>query len=458
MITYIGATYPKADTSEGSLLSDIVIQAPSQEIAKMYEQDQRTSDNQALATANDDGLSVHGSNLNTPKIPAIAAKGIETFFSYSAPASDITIPAGTLVGTGVGPGTTQVQFRTVRTVVMFAVVASSYLNSATGLYEIQTDIECTTPGIIGVVGAQNINSIINPIGGIDGCYNGAPTDSGADTEDTELYRQRLALKWQGNSIATDNGLLSLILAQPSVEDAIIIGHGLSPRNEFGAIDIYVKGVLSSQYIDSFSIDINSPQQYYITAKQPLITSGVQTIIYGASGSVVAPAYTIATDSSVYGGSVMSADEIVWASPLPAQLGTVYITYTYNSLIETLQNLFSSSASDVANASILVKWAKVISIDVTATIKVSPGYDSLNVTFDIQDALALFFDGLKIGAQVQQADVVRVILNTPGVDDVRLPLDLFRSTDGTVLPDSFGDLNIPSSSYAVGGTIIINIVT
>ena len=455
MALNITSSFPKADVSEGSILSDIVILPPSQEIAKCYDQDQRTSDNQALSTASEDGLAIHGSNLNKPRLPAITAKGTITFFTYTAVVSDITIPAGSIVGTSSGTNTPQIQFRTTQTAIMYAVISSSYLNAQTGLYEIEVAIECTTPGITGVVGAQTINTIVNTVSGISGCYNTSATNGGSDIEDKEDYRQRLGTAWQGNSICTDNGILSIVLSQPGVEDAIIVGHGQSPRNEFGAIDVYVKGTQPAQYIDSFLINTITPQQYFVTTKQPLLTTGLQTIIYAATGSVAPPLYSVQKDTTLYGGSVFAQDKVYWVTPLPAILGSVYITYTYNSLIETLQSFFNNTSADIENANLLIKWANEIGIDITITIKVLSGYDSLNVTFDIQDAIALFFDSLSIGAQVQQADVARVVLNVAGVDDAKLPFDLFQSSDGSILPDSFGDLNIPASSYAVTGNVIIN---
>jgi uncharacterized phage protein gp47/JayE len=457
MALNITGAFPKADVSNGSILSDIVIIPPAQEIAKLYDQDQRTSDNQALATASEDGLAIIGSNLNKSRIPAIAANGIITLFSYTPPTSDITISAGTLVGTTTGSSTAQVQFRITQTVVLYVVLASSYLNADTGLYEIQAPIECTTPGIIGVVGSQTINVLVSAVTGLSGCYNATATSGGADLEDKEIYRQRLSIAWQGNTLCTDNGILSIALAQTGVEDAILVAHGNSPRQEFGAIDVYIKGVTPAQYVDSFLIDVNSPQQYFVTTKQPLLTTGLQTIIYSDSGSVAPPSASILRDTSAYAGSIKASDRVYWSSPLPAASGTVYTTYTYNGLVETLQGYFTNTNADIANANILVKWATAIGIDVTVTIKVLNGYDSLNVTFDIQDALALFFDGVSIGTQIQQADVAKVILNVAGVDDAKLPFDVFQSSDGSIIPDSFGDLTIPASSYAVSGDIIINVV-
>ena len=262
MNSYISAKYPTLDTNEGTIIADVVMGAPAQEVALLYQQDQRTSANQALTTATDDGLAIHGSNLSSPRLPAVASQGVQTFFSYTQPTFDITIPAGTIVATSPGPGVSQVQFRTLTDVIMFAVMGGSYLNSSTGLYEIQANIQCTTPGVIGVVGAQTISALLTPLSGISGCYNQVATSGGTDVEDREIYRQRLSLRWQGNALGTDDGILSLVKAQTGVEDAVLVAHGLSSRNEFGAIDVYIKGTVVTIYQDNFAIDIAKPQSTF----------------------------------------------------------------------------------------------------------------------------------------------------------------------------------------------------
>jgi hypothetical protein len=79
---------------------------------------------------------------------------------------------------------------------------------------------------------------------------------------------------------------------------------------------------------------------------------------------------------------------------------------------------------------------------------------------VQTELAAFFSALTIGEQVQQSDVVGIIINTPGVDDVQLPLTRFQSSTTStvaVYQNSFGDLDIPSKGYATSGTFVLNVV-
>ena len=60
--------------------------------------------------------------------------------------------------------------------------------------------------------------------------------------------------------------------------------------------------------------------------------------------------------------------------------------------------------------------------------------------------------------MQQSDIIAVITNTTGVDDVTVPLDLFveSSDTGSIEQDATGNLIIPINSYATPGDITVNI--
>ena len=456
MKDYITPLYPTADVSEGSMISDINIVAPSKELAKMYDQNERVSLDQSIDTASEDGLDMWGLNLNAIRKSAIPATGNIIFYSDNAPTSDIAIAAGTIISTRPTTGVTPVRFRTIRTVNMFASLASTYLNSDTGKYEISTEIEAVTAGKTGVVGTENINTIISPVTGITGCYNASPTAGGKDSETLDEYRRRLALLWRGSVLGTTDGLLSEVLSNDNVLDAVLTSGSDSEREVLGAVDIYIKGSVSQQNIDVVEIVPGDNITELVLSKQPVLDDGTQTIIYGASGSVTPPASVIVKDTAANAGSIYAQDKIVWNTALPDDSVSVFVTYSYNSLVTTLQDIFTKTTKDVENMNILIKEAVEIPIDVTLNIRVSSGFDSTSVSLDVQDAIAEFFSEITIGEEVQQADVARVVLNVSGVDDVLLPFPYFKSTDQTVVPNTFGNLEIPADSYAAAGTILINI--
>jgi len=444
----------KIKTHRGSSVSDVVIEGPAEEFSRLYEKAEEVSLNQALETSNPEGLKSLGINENKRKKAGVPATVDITFFSNTAPVSDINIPINTIVTTRVGISSLEVKFRTLRNSKMYASLANTYINSETGKYEITVEAEALVAGKNGNVGAYNINSIVNPITGINGCYNALAASGGTDVESDDAFRQRLAIGKRGNTIGTTDGLLSIVLENEDVEDAVLVGSRESTREEIGAIDIYVKGLKVTQFTDTFSADGNVTQ--FIFTKQPVTYSPIQVFTF-SDDSVVSPSYSLVKDTAGYGGSVAGLDKIVWASALDPDLGNGYVIYSYNSLIEELQNLFNESSKDLQNTDILVHWAREIAIDLTFSIRLLQGFDESTVKSEINDNLSSYFSQLRIGEEVQQSDVAGIIINTSGVDDIILPLSLFRSSDSTILQNSLGNLSIPNSAYASLGTVIIDVV-
>jgi uncharacterized phage protein gp47/JayE len=456
-IAYINSLYPNANTFQGTLLGDIVIGTPAQEEAKLYAQSELVSQDQSIDNASSTGLNKIGGNYNTQQKSPIPAVGAITFFTNSAPATDIDIPVGTVVGTGTFSPTGDITFSTTREVVMYAVLGASYLNPNTGKYEITTEIEAITAGSIGNVAQNTLNTLIGALVGIDGCYNANSTTNGVDTENIEVFRRRLSLEVQGNTIGTPDGFLTIVLQNPSVGDAILVGNGNTLRDVSGAVDIYIKGVTPTQYNDSYDISLLSDPSQLIFTKQPIYLAGVQTVIISNTGSVSTPSFTFVQDSGSLGGSIYAQDKLVWATPLDPSLGTVYINYSYNSLPETLQNQFAQTNFNVLNTDLLVKSANQILIDITTSVKILPGFDNTYVALQIQSNIAEYLDSLQIGATISQSGIALIILQTPGINDVLLPFTSFSGNNGLITPDSFGDLDIPSNSYAEAGDIVINVV-
>ncbi|MCK9471485.1 MAG: baseplate J/gp47 family protein [Bacilli bacterium] len=454
MNNFIKGKYPYLDTSEGTIIYDINLLAPSQEFAKQYIEIHQVSQNQSVLTASESGLISLGSNVAIQRKNARHSKGRITFFRFTAPTQDITVPVGTIVA--VDPtGGDDIQFITTSPITMYLTLASVYLNTSTNLYEISTDIEAIVGGTQGNVGSEVINTIITPISGFNGCYNLNPTSGGADIESKESLRNRIAVKTRGNSISTTDGILSEVLSHPDVEDAIVVGNGESERNDFGAIDIYIKGKVSKSYKESYIVT-GAENEKIILSKQPVIPKGVSSVVSSASGAL--PVHIFNKDFSALGGSVRGSDYISFNPPLDTSYGSLLITYSYNSVITDLQNIFNTSNKHIQNADILVFWATEVVINVASSLKILPGFDYDSVIGDIEENLAVFFSNLSIGEQIQQADVAKVILDTPGVDDLLLPFTTFESDDGTITRDSFGNLNLPSKGYAILGSVTLNLVT
>jgi len=455
MRSFIRGKNTLIDLSEGSIVDDIVISAPSQEIAKLYEENNITSQGQSLETSSDLATDSLGKNIGILRLSSRSASGTVKFFTFNAPTNDITISVGTIISTYATNGAESIQFVVTSTVYMYAQLAASYLNVTKNVYEVSASIEALKSGLDGIVGPQAVTQLVTVIPGIDGVYNDDSTAGGADSESTNDLKIRIADKWRGNSIGVADGYLSETLAYPGVEDAIVVGGADTGRDDLGPVDIFIRGKKITPVQDSFIAYTDYPD--LILSRQPVIDSETISVITNLGGVLSPSLYTLTKDTGVYAGSVRGQDNVHWIYTLPTSSGSVVVSYSYNSLIYDLQNYFLDPSRNVQNIDLLVKWATEIKIDITCSIRITPGYDSNSVISEISTQLALFFNDLSIGSLIQQSEVAETILLVAGVDDLQLPLTLFQGENGSVTVDSFGNLQLLSKSYAVIGDLIINVV-
>lgn len=461
MKAFIKSKYVHADTGEGTILSDVVIEAPARELQKVFTELEIIARDQSLITASSVGLLKYGSNYNLIKKAARPARGIVIFFTRTAPTSDIVIPAGTIVGTTETNFGESVQFSTVQSVAIYAALSAIYLNITNTTYEISVAVEATVGGRHTNVGAYAINSIVSSLSGIVGCYNVNATSGGSDTESDTAYAARIAARIAGNNIGTHSGILTQVLGFSKVESAIILAHGNSLRGSTGAVDVLIKGVDLREKVEVYTEVLSTIKDIFLQ-KTPvrMITS----VFSSASGSLSLSNYSFVPDTGIYKGSIYARDKLMFTNEISgdgiptAEYGTIYIKYLYNGLIHDIQNAFALPERNLLNTDILIQEATEILIDLICQVRLEVGFDSTDVVNDIENELVLFFSELGIGAEVQQATVVQAIMNVPGVHDVSIPFTTFQSADSTIVRDSNGNLSIPSTAYAAAGTITINIMT
>jgi hypothetical protein len=235
----------------------------------------------------------------------------------------------------------------------------------------------------------------------------------------------------------------------------VIGQGATGRAEIGAVDIYVKGKEYRDYQDEFS-DPFGPYPDFVFTKQPVITGSISSILSSGGGLLPSIASSFVKDVGAYGGSIMAQDKLHWNTGVPTTSGSIIVSYQYNGLIEDLQSLLKTDNENTLNSQTLIKWATEEPIDVTLSIRLLPGFTNDDVNPFVVSALTMLLDGYGIGQEVQQSDIIREVLNTPGVDDVLVPLTLLQSHDGSITLDIFQNLNIPQTAYASAGTIIVNL--
>jgi hypothetical protein len=265
----------------------------------------------------------------------------------------------------------------------------------------------------------------------------------------------------GNNVGTKAGYYEQVMKDENVTDALVVGPGeaYTLRSSFGAVDIYVRGGVSNQSIDTFIYYAGA--DYHTFNSQPVhlyTVSGSFSAVGSVTGNLTEGThYTIVKDSSVYAGSVRGNDEFYFL-PILADGETIIITYVYNALISTLQAAVDGDSAKIVGADVLVKEAKVRWIDVTATVELFAGYDASTLATSVQTAITEKLNSYLIGQEVQQSDIIAIIAAVEGVDDVLVPLTKFQENiaTGNITQDADGNLVIPWDSYAQAGVVTVSV--
>jgi len=266
---------PGANTSRNSVLGDIFIDVPSEQLARIYGEVDSISQRQSILTSTGLQLDALASNYGKSRNTATKSSGTLLLTRSQLKNSEVVvIRAGSIVSTlqrGQSSGRTVVEFRTLseitldgRSRAVYQATANRYrtLLDQAGIndpYAIEVEIEALIPGGFTNVGRftvlrhniANVNNVINPIA----------TTGGQNVEADTSFRQRLLLALSGNSPESANGYLARVLDNINVEDAILIGPGnelmlrdgtlvdesgnITQLGTGGAIDIIIRGELLS---------------------------------------------------------------------------------------------------------------------------------------------------------------------------------------------------------------------
>jgi len=463
MLERLRKSRPNVDTSVGTFTRDVVIDSPAHELEALYIDLNRTSKAQSpdLAVATD--LEQLGRNYQLRRKGPVKATGTVTFYSIDAPSSTITISQGTTLAAKALPDGSAPQYTTIQTVTLSA----SDFNPDTGRYEVDCQVRAVVAGTDANVGPGAISGILNPIAGVAGVYNFNAITSGSDFEALSTYRQRIKSALVGNNVGTLSGYYQTVIRNSNVLDAKVaaVGSGVEAlrRGDVGAVDIYVRGLVSTQApTETYVVPSSTPYEY-VTSKQPIdiLASAGFTLVGSITGTLTEGThYSIVKGESKFAGSIRGQDKFVFKSGKVTPGESISITYSYNSLIESLQSYMEGDTRKVLGADLLVKSAKPRQIDIECTIRLLSGYNSSSVISAVETTLSNSLNSYTIGEEVQQSDILAVIANTTGVDDVTVPLDTFEesATTGTLTQNASGNIIIPADSYAVAGNIVVNVRT
>lgn len=463
MIRFLHIKRPNVDTSPGTYTRDVVVDAVAGELELLYNDLSRTSNAQSPDLAAVTDVERLGKNFQLRRKGPIKATGTATFYSFSAPSSIITISRGTtLASKATSDGSSQ-QFVTTQQVTL----SSLNFNAENGRYEVDVPIRAVVPGTDSNVAPGAITALLEPISGVDGVYNFDAITNGADFEPLATFRQRLKTVVTGNNVGTADGYYQTVSTNTDVTDAKVASFtsGIEElrRNDIGAVDIYVRGLISTQAsIETYTVPASTPYEF-VPSKQPLdilVKTGFSLTGSVTGALVEGTHYNVVQDSGKYAGSIRGSDKFVFISGKVSPGEEITVTYSYNSLIESLQAYMDDDSRKILGADLLIKSAKARQIDVGCTIRILSGFSQTDVVNSVETSVSAALDAYTIGEEVQQSDILNVIANTTGVDDVTVPLNTFEenSTTGNLSQNSSGNIIIPADSYAISGNITVTVRT
>lgn len=137
---------------------------------------------------------------------------------------------------------------------------------------------------------------------------------------------------------------------------------------------------------------------------------------------------------------------------------ITITYSYDSLIGTLQALFNNENNHIVASDLLVREAAEALINISESVVVVPGYVASSVVANIQTALTTYVNSLGLGASIPLSGIVDVTQDVPGVLQVDLNTVTVSSTVNSVVttvPPGQA-LVIGKTAYTVANTINITV--
>lgn len=454
MINFLKRLHPSVDTKAGTFTRDVVIDPHADALDNFYAELDVISKGQSPDLASADDLVKLAENLQLEQKAAVRATDVVTFYNRTGVTA--TIPAGTLVSSKPGAEVGAQQFVTLQTVI---ISDPGSFNADSGQWETTAPIRASVGGSQANVDAGAISVMITPIENVAGCFNENTITTGEDQETIFSLTQRVKSILMGNNIGTKDGYYEQVMVNLNVTDALVIeaGSEYAERATFGAVDVLIRGGVTAQAIDEFTYHAGS--MYHIFTYQPVhlfTVSGSFTAVGSITGNLVEGThYAIVKDSSVYAGSVRGRDQFYYTGGL-TDGETITITYTYNSLIPTLQASVEGDSAKIVCADVLIKEAKVRLIDVTATIELFAGYDLTDVITRAETAVTNALNDYLIGQEVQQSDIIALLAVIEGVDDILIPLTKFEenSSTGSITQDSDGNLVIPWDSYVQSGTVTI----
>jgi hypothetical protein len=180
-----------------------------------------------------------------------------TFYVFTAPTQNVTIPQGAVVATTPNTQTPALNFVTAGSATITPTTAPSFFNVQQDWYQVVIPAQCTTSGSIGNVGVGTITTVVSGIPQGWNVTNMVPANFGTDEESNYNYASMIQDRIvTGIDSSTRNGYRVAAQSVPTIIAVNIVAAGdlemlrdwdpIRQKHVFGCVDIYVRGSSDSQ--------------------------------------------------------------------------------------------------------------------------------------------------------------------------------------------------------------------
>lgn len=172
---------------------------------------------------------------------------------------------------------------------------------------------------------------------------------------------------------------------------------------------------------------------------------------------VEPDFIIEKDTTEYSRSISAKDSIKWISNsvgdnLPKEGETLYVTYSYNSVISSLQSRLEEKR--ILTADVLIRQAIEVPIEIKINVVPEVGYTESTIRSTIVNNITSYIDDVKkLGGAIDRSDLVYIARGAEGVEAVDITNIHLSVLDGAPIQK----IELKNLEYMKIASLYINIL-
>lgn len=229
LIDFFKVAQPDLDTKPATVARDLLIDAPSNQLALLYDAISQVSNQQSFRLVIGSDLDKLAKNFGITRKTSTPSSGVALLTFGSLPAT-VSINKGELIIASNG-----FSFQVVNGVSVNPSNINFYRSTATKFrndldfvgipdqFAVEVTVQATTTGLAGNISKYSLNRTTIP--GVSNVTNVSSFLGGNNQEDDATFRNRILSVFSGSSVGTALGYKNVALATTGVEDAFVVEPG-----------------------------------------------------------------------------------------------------------------------------------------------------------------------------------------------------------------------------------------